>query len=1016
MRFLLRNVVLGASLLTLCSTSFSASARNPYDQELEQLHSDWSSADRLHKLVLVDRIFRLRDYVDDTTAVSAMLAEIARSASPDDGLIRAEAEACLNEIAALEGEAPKNSTKHWYEQAEQRSQVLAEAEKNGSRADALELLAQLEHIAGLHEASEHMQQAAQLAPTTARWEEAAAFTDDSLRKFSALQSGLAVDGNHARIRLQLAVYYIGRQQLEKAQLLLQKARAEAPDDFVVGERLAGLYLNLGLRSVALQQLKALETRAQAIPLWLQARLAIDYEQVGLLEEAARLAGSVIQKKSTDREQLQLLARFHQRRHMLHELEGDYTALLRLQPDSPELWDSLAQVESGTGDLPQAKDALLRVIALEPRNADAHRQLAQIYNQLHQPQAANHEMAAAAELLRKENGSADPDSALLVNAQKLAADAFQHPLRENDVALADVRIQELYKNGLSRTHVQQIFYVGSEAAVSSHRLATIRYSPGSEAVRVLHARIWKANGSVIDAQEDGEAPVGDAAIAMYYDMRSRRLRFSGLEKGDVTELEYSLSPTLAGSPYPGYYGELVTLAGNVPARLKRYALEYPATQQIFVHAEKVPNPATTEQNGMRTLVWELHDIPALPREPHSPGITEVSPYVHLSTMADWQALGSWYSKLIRPQFDLDRSLSEELDRLLQGRHSEPEKITAIQEFVLRSTHYVALEFGIYSYKPYPVTQTYARRFGDCKDKASLMIALLRAAGIDAEIALIRTRSLGDVAPTPASMALFDHAIVYVPKYSLWLDGTAEYAGSELPLEDQGALALTVSLNGQAELRQVPTSTAADNYTKRTIHAELTRQGVIHFNGSAVTRGEDAPVLRRELAVRERQLDLFRQRLAEVFPRVEVESVAVHGMEQAGSDVSVDFEGALNALQNNSLVTLGSSWMRRAYVSTLAPTSTRTQDLVLGSPWITEEEIHVALPPRATVEHLPQDQEVRTGFGSVRLHYSKSAHEIVIRSRLEIEKTRINPQEYPAFRQFCSTVERSFHNEIVVGLAR
>ncbi len=63
--------------------------------------------------------------------------------------------------------------------------------------------------------------------------------------------------------------------------------------------------------------------------------------------------------------------------------------------------------------------------------------------------------------------------------------------------------------------------------------------------------------------------------------------------------------------------------------------------------------------------------------------------------------------------------------------------------MRSTHYVALEFGIYSYKPYPVTQIYARRFGDCKDKASLMIALLRAAGIEAEIALVRTRSLGDV---------------------------------------------------------------------------------------------------------------------------------------------------------------------------------------------------------------------------------------------------------------------------------
>src|SRR5262249_56009569 len=97
----------------------------------------------------------------------------------------------------------------------------------------------------------------------------------------------------------------------------------------------------------------------------------------------------------------------------------------------------------------------------------------------------------------------------------------------------------------------------------------------------------------------------------------------------------------------------------------------------------------------------------------------------------------------PQFARDRWLESELERLVKGAHNDREKIAAVQEFVLRSTHYVALEFGIYSYKPYPVAQIYARRFGDCKDKASLMIALLRAAGVEAEIALVRTRSLGDV---------------------------------------------------------------------------------------------------------------------------------------------------------------------------------------------------------------------------------------------------------------------------------
>jgi transglutaminase-like putative cysteine protease/tetratricopeptide (TPR) repeat protein len=1019
MRFLLRKLLLGTLLLIAC-TAVSATGNNPSNSEFQQLRSSWNSATKLQKLMLMERIYRLRDYVDDPQMVSQFFEEIETSTmeaqargQQQTSAISAEADAYMSDISVLEGRASSTGKLHWYEDRDQRSGILAEAEKLAPTAENLELLARVEQLAGVPEAADHMYEAAQLGPTAARWANAAGLTNDPLKKFSALQSGLALDENNASLHLQLALYYIGRQQLEKSQSLLQSGLAAHPNDFVLGEHLAGLYLNLGLRSEALRQLRKIENGSSAI--WLRARLALDYEQIGLLDQAARLAESVIRQKHTARAQLELLARIHERRHMIPELKADYSAWLRLMPGSVKFWQKLANLQVTDGELAQAEDSLLRVTALDPRNAEAHQQLAGIYAQLHLPEAAEKEKRAASELQQKQISSDDLDSGLLSSVKQLATDAFRHPPAEEDIALADTRVQEVFENGLSRVHIQQIFYVGSEAAAETHRVVGIRYSPGSEAVRLLHARVWKTNGTVIEAQEEGDIPAGEAAGSMYYDTRSRQVRFVGLEKGDVAELEYALSPTLVTSPYSGYFGELVTMAGRTPIRLKRYALVFPARQQIFYHADKLPPATSDEKNGRRTLLWEAHNIEPLPREPNSPGVTETSPYVHVSTMADWEKLGEWYAGLIRPQFTLDQSLKTELARIIQGKHSEEEKIRAIQEFVLRSTHYVALEFGIYSYKPYPVSQTYQRRFGDCKDKASLMIALLRAAGIEADIALVRTRSLGEVVPTPASMALFDHAIVYIPKYDLWLDGTAEYAGAELPHEDQGAMALTVSLTGAAQLRQVPVSSAAENYTRRTIHAELTREGVIRFNGSSLTRGEDAPRLRRDMAMREQRLDFLRQGLAQVFPSVEVDSVAVRGADDLRSDVSVDFEGALNSFRNSSVVTLRSSWMSRSYAA-LAPTSSRTQDLVLTSPQITEEEIHVALPGGAKVQQLPKDEEVRTGFGSVRLHYEKSSHEVVIQSRLEIGKSRISAQEYPAFRQFCSMLERSFRNEIVVGLAR
>ena len=92
-------------------------------------------------------------------------------------------------------------------------------------------------------------------------------------------------------------------------------------------------------------------------------LGVDYEQIGLLDEAARLATAVAQAKPGDREALELLTRIHERRHSINDLKADYARRLRLQPDSPELWSRLSQVQAAAGNLFAARDSLLRLLAL-----------------------------------------------------------------------------------------------------------------------------------------------------------------------------------------------------------------------------------------------------------------------------------------------------------------------------------------------------------------------------------------------------------------------------------------------------------------------------------------------------------------------------------------------------------------------------------------------------------------------------------------------------------------------------
>jgi hypothetical protein len=327
----------------------------------------------------------------------------------------------------------------------------------------------------------------------------------------------------------------------------------------------------------------------------------------------------------------------------------------------------------------------------------------------------------------------------------------------------------------------------------------------------------------------------------------------------------------------------------------------------------------------------------------------------------------------------------------------------------------MEFGIYSYMPYPVSQVYARRFGDCKDKAALMIALLRQAGIEAEMALVRTRRLGEIASQATSVALFNHAIVYVPKYDLWLDGTAEYAGlHELPLDDQGSMALTVSADGHATLRHIPVTKPSDNYSRRTVRAQVLGDGRIRFEGVAYTRGEDAPGLRREYETPEGQRDALRSRLAEVLPTVKLDDVRVNDANDFERPVTVEFRGAIDSFAGRRTVPLAATWMTRAYVQQLAPLAARTSDLLLPAPWTSEEELHFKLPAGATVASLPADVVLQTKFGTATLHFQSNGHELVINSSVQFRQLCITPAEYAQFREFCQQIERAFHDEIKIGL--
>jgi transglutaminase-like putative cysteine protease len=408
-----------------------------------------------------------------------------------------------------------------------------------------------------------------------------------------------------------------------------------------------------------------------------------------------------------------------------------------------------------------------------------------------------------------------DSEFLVDARS-AAQAASRPVGDLE-ELADIRIDHLRKDslgrdGLTSAHVQQLWRVNTKDGAESFSSHSVTYAAMTETLCIVRARVLKRDGREVAAGVSADQPVVARDSSMYFDSRRRELRFARLEPGDLVEVEYYLMPTAEVNPWGGYYARLDIFRDQLPTQLRRRVVIAPDSMKLYAVHQGLSPAVVRQTGGQTTRIWEMRDIAV--QLPDS-GTGERGPYLHVSTIGSAEEFGRWYSKLLEPGLELNERLRALATEILQRNLDTLGKVQAVYEVVQRSTKYVAFEFGVHSYKPYSVSTVERRGFGDCKDKAALMVALLRAVGVQAEFAMVRTRSAGAMAEQAYSAQLFNHAVAYVPALDLYLDGTAKSAAlGFLPPNDLGAMAMTVDAEGRATRRVMPfTSTDATQLARR-----------------------------------------------------------------------------------------------------------------------------------------------------------------------------------------------------------
>ena len=398
----------------------------------------------------------------------------------------------------------------------------------------------------------------------------------------------------------------------------------------------------------------------------------------------------------------------------------------------------------------------------------------------------------------------------------AAQALDAPEDADIHVLLRERIHRFDAQGVGQSTLRSVFHVITPVGAEGWASLWTSWRPWHQQRPEIRARVITRHGAVhlLDPATIAESPVGEDSDDVLSDRLQLQAPLPAIAVGAVVEQEITIrddAPFFAAGMTYGF-----GFALRVPVHASRLVVDAPESlalgHALYSLDELEPQRQVTD--GRIRLLFEAGPFEAVEKiEPYAPGQLVQWPLVRYATGESWAAIAQSYSAQVDARLagiDLRPTVSALLTGAAKDR---PARVARLLAWLHAEVRYTGLEFGESAIVPYSPTEVLERKYGDCKDKATLLVALLRTADIPAHVALLSTSPGVDTDPALAGLGVFDHAIVFIPAEGddaeLWIDATAEHAAvGELPVVDQGRMAL-IAAEGTTELVTTPVAEPAAN---------------------------------------------------------------------------------------------------------------------------------------------------------------------------------------------------------------
>lgn len=578
-------------------------------------------------------------------------------------------------------------------------------------------------------------------------------------------------------------------------------------------------------------------------------------------------------------------------------------------------------------------------------------------------------------------------------------------------------------------------LNQEGRADAH--AAIPYFNGSGKVKELHAWVVAPGGFTKSFGKESIADVGAVGEDLYNDLRMRVVHVEEPEVGAVFAYEAELEQkTLFGQDQ--YYFQ-----DDLPAVRSRYVLTLPAgwtaSAVVFNHAPLQPVVDGT------TYSWELDELPFRMRELAGPVPAALTPRLTVSFFSrgnandfgargfkSWSDASEWLTELISGQDTLNEEMNAKVRELTASASNEYQKIQAIGHYV-QQLKYVSIQMNLArggGYKPHAASAVFQKQYGDCKDKANLMRALLKAAGIQSYLVALYAGDRTLVREEWPSPQQFNHAIIAVrisnstqtdtvithPELGrlLIFDPTSEITPiGDLPAYEQGSFGLLVA-GDKGSLVRLPITPPDSNLTDVSIEGSLSEAGQLKASMTDRDHGQPAASLRGSF----RSPDPGENRkLVEHWLNYTNRTVQVEKIEPQDVFAKNEFNlGIQFAADNYGQLMQGRLLMFKP--SVIAPRrqlnfreELRKAPIVLYAETY-RTQVRIKLPEGFAVDEMPEGGKLDTAFGHFTFSYKVSNGELLATQELKTEAVTLPAEDYPEVRKFFGRVHAAEQQPVVL----